>query len=159
MADEASLHQNRGTIFQDMALVELAMNSLISLEYLGKIDRRFISEFLQEPRFSFELRKKIFRQVYERRYSGQTFPWKSLQAIQEKRNILAHARLDKTIISMEGKVVKEMPPHYQYHTQTVDAENLHSEFKDDFHKVAVACNAIAKDTHVTFSDKAGKLVS
>jgi hypothetical protein len=108
-----NIHFRRALIIQDFAIVEMAMNHLICLHFLNKPnDIKFISDFLENEYFSFQLRKKLFELAFRQRYPSIEFPWNSLQKIQHLRNIIAHSRIsEENLMDGQGRVIKKSEKH------------------------------------------------
>lgn len=139
------IHLGRSLVFQDMALVEISMNGLISLHFLGNsMDEDFTSQMLQHPYFSFELRKRIFSTIFKKRYADLIFPWSDLNRMQELRNIIAHGRIDK--IGQYGKDTF----FYSYHSEKIECDALHLEFQKHMDEVVKTLNKISIDTNITY---------
>lgn len=149
-----NLHFRRAFIFQDIAMVERIMNRLICLNYFKTVtNKEFTSELLQDQYFSFELRKRIFKLIYEKMYPKLKFPWKALQEMQRLRNIIAHSLIDEEILvnNRTGKRVKLLKkPFYSYHTEEREVVSLHKEFQTHMDKVVKALNGIKADTNQIF---------
>ncbi len=151
-----NLHFRRALIFQDLALVERAMNRFIYGYYfendiLLADSKKFIPSVLQDPFFSFELRKRLFKRIYDERYSDRKFPWASLQKIQELRNVIAHARIDEQYLVQGGeRVAAVRKPYYVYHDIERDVASVHNEFKEHMDKVVEGLNKITAHTKFEF---------
>ena len=139
------LHIVRSLSFQDIALIELAVNRLICLYFIGKnTDKRFIEELLQHAHFSFELRKRIFKKIYKEKYPESKFPWRALEEIQKLRNIVAHGRIDR-INDNESETL-----YYMYHTEKIACVDLHKTFNEYVHEITQSLDEIKHDTGITF---------
>lgn len=139
-----------------MSLIEKAMNGLISLYFFNdNANNKFISELLQEQYFSFELRKRIFKRIFEKKYPESKFPWSSLNEMQRIRNIVAHGRIDQQFLldNASGEKIELNEPYYQYHTEEKNAASLHNEFQEHMKNVATACNQIHLDTGIHFNEE------
>lgn len=148
-----NIHFRRGQIFQDIGVVERAMDRLICLYYLkNPMNDPFISELLQDPYFSFELRKRIFKLIYQKMYPNIHFPWQSLDKMQHLRNIVAHSPIDEEIsIDNEAGTKTSSKPFYSYHTQKKEVILLHEEFQAHMDAVIEALNKIKNDIKMVFN--------
>lgn len=150
--DDKNVHFRRGLLFQDFALVEMAMNRLICLYFLKEAtNTKFISELLENECFSFQLRKKMFKIAFNECYPGLKFPWKSLERIQHLRNISAHSRLNElTHVKENGEINKIKKPFYTHNNEEIQVKILHDEFKKHMDNIIITMNLISDKTFIKF---------
>lgn len=139
------IHFDRSVIFQDIGMVEMALNKLVSLYFFNNNSNElFIGEMLQNPYFSFELRKRVFVMIFKKKYPSEKFALKDLEDMQKFRNIIAHSRIDKI---NEGGMYKF---YYCYHTERDECSVIHEKFKTHMSSVVESLNTIKKDTGLVF---------
>lgn len=140
------IHFGRSLVFQDMAIVEISMNRLISLHFLNNpLDDSFIKQMLQHPYFSFELRKRIFKMIFKEKYPEIKFSWRDLEEMQKLRNIIAHGRIDKILENNREKF------YYCYHSEKEECATLHGNFKECMEKIVSSLNEIKEDTQIVYN--------
>lgn len=86
-------HRIRGTIISQMAYVEHLMSEFMAKHYAPINYIALQTEVLENPYFTFQLRKQILLTLLETKYPDIKFPREELERMQNIRNIAGHAAI------------------------------------------------------------------
>lgn len=142
----------RGEVINSFIGIELMVNTIISMHYLGRVDTNFTIDILNNEMSSFGFKKTMLKQILGEKKHASDF--QKLEKLNRIRNLFGHATLilmsDKGIKSITDEKAKILFRNPKKPNEEIDPETKFKEYEKLFLEVDNWLRTIGRDKGINY---------